>query len=230
MKNNVTAMPKTTLERLAIKLPSLLARSAENKKEWVDINVELCISFAQARAQFKETEEFGQWCEENDLGEDVIDNGSRAAAIAMGKEPMALAKCLEATERTSLRHIYEEEFGRFSGKKAFSNSKKQKLKSKSKFKAKELKSEDDEEDEESDDEESESEGSGESDEVIWYRGVENRAAEAWAGASRKGPDKYRNNGDWSIYKKSIDSKLIQMARDAAEAWTKLADYLEGLKK
>src|SRR4051812_22596306 len=56
---------------------------------------------------------FSRWCEDNGFGADVLDHRTRAAAIAMGREPEALCECLNATDRQSLRYIYENEFSRF---------------------------------------------------------------------------------------------------------------------
>jgi hypothetical protein len=67
----------------------------------------------------------GQWCEDNGLGKDVLNDHDRAAAIAMAEEPEALRECLEATKRRSLQHIHKNDFPQFAHA-----SKKKKLKRK----------------------------------------------------------------------------------------------------
>jgi hypothetical protein len=58
---------------------------------------------------------------------------------------------------------------------------------------------------------------GDSDETVWRRGLTYRATNAI------GEAKHEN---WSQYK--VDRKLVALARQAAEAWTETAKYLEDL--
>lgn len=106
---NVFQLP-TLLERLASEISAHLKRNARNHEEWIEIQVGLCARLAEARGQFPANIEFGQWCEANGFD---ISHQDRAAAIAMGGQPEALRKCLEATERRSLRRIHSSEFNRF---------------------------------------------------------------------------------------------------------------------
>lgn len=109
---NVVQLP-TLLERLALRLTGYLGRDHTNRAEWIEIQEGVCLTLAEAREQFAADVEFGQWCDSSGFGADVINHQTRAAAIAMGQEPEALRKCLEATERRSLQHIYVNDFGRF---------------------------------------------------------------------------------------------------------------------
>lgn len=111
-KATIVQMP-ALLDRLGSKLRALISRSAENKAEFVEINVEFCLTLAQARDQFTANIEFGCWCDAVGLGKDVLNHQTRAAAVAMGRDPAGLRACLEATERRSLETIYSQEFGRF---------------------------------------------------------------------------------------------------------------------
>jgi hypothetical protein len=55
-----------------------------------------------------------------------------------------------------------------------------------------------------------------SEQVVWHRGLIFRAQEAIVGAEFE---------DWSEFK--VDRQLVKVAKQAAEAWKKLATYLEG---
>lgn len=110
--DNIIHLP-SLLERLADELRYTLGRAATNREEWVEIQEGLCLTLAEARGQFAADIEFGQWCANNGFGEDVLNHQTRAAAIAMGQQPDALRKCLEATERRSLEKIYRFDFNGF---------------------------------------------------------------------------------------------------------------------
>lgn len=112
INENVIQLP-TPLERLAAAIRGHFARDAQNREEWIAIQEAICRDLAAARDAFPADIEFGQWCADNGFGEGVVNRDTRAAAIAMGREPEALRKCLEATGRRSLQHIYRAEFERF---------------------------------------------------------------------------------------------------------------------
>jgi len=112
--SNVVPMP-TPLDRLAARIKSGLARAKAGRQEWIEGQIDLCTALAEARDQFPHNTAFGKWCEANGVGKDIIDHQNRAAAIAMGRDPVALRKCLEATERTALRYIYSNEFSSYVG-------------------------------------------------------------------------------------------------------------------
>jgi len=112
MVDNIFSLP-TLLERLAGKLKSYLQRDATNRQEWIEIQEGICLTLAEARDQFSANIEFGQWCEDNGFGNDVINAETRAAAITMGRDPQALRACLTATDRRSLETMYRFEFGRY---------------------------------------------------------------------------------------------------------------------
>lgn len=109
---NVVQLP-TVLERLAKRLSEFLKREATNKTEWIEIQEGICCTLAEARAEINADVPFGQWCEDNGFGDDKISHQTRADAIRMGNDPDALRACLQATERRSLRMIYQYDFQRF---------------------------------------------------------------------------------------------------------------------
>ena len=110
--DNVHPLP-TRIDRLVTLIRSDLARQAEGDRAWIDGSYSLCLHLVEMRDQFPGDTEFGRACEAHGLGKDVLNHQTRAAAIAMGREPDALRNCLDATKRHSLEHIYREEFGRF---------------------------------------------------------------------------------------------------------------------
>lgn len=109
---NIVQMP-SVLERLATRINAYLKRDAANRTEWIEIQEGICCALAEAREQFVADIPFGQWCENNGFGKDRISHQDRAAAISMGSDPSALYACLKATERRSIRLIYENDFSRF---------------------------------------------------------------------------------------------------------------------
>jgi len=109
---NVVPLP-TALDRLAGRMKAGWARKGAGRQEMTEGTIEFCASIAEARDQFVFDVEFGQWCDANGFGKTVIDPHSRAAAIHMGRNLIALRKCLEATNLMSLRYIYEREFNKF---------------------------------------------------------------------------------------------------------------------
>jgi len=106
---NVVQLP-TRLERLTLTLKGFLSRDDSNRKDWIEIQEGICLTLAEARNEFQADIEFGEWFDANGFG---LKHQDRAAAIAMGQDPEALRKCLEATQRRSLRLICEKEFSRF---------------------------------------------------------------------------------------------------------------------
>jgi hypothetical protein len=110
--DNVHPLP-TRIDRLVTLIRSDLARQAEGDRAWIDGSYSLCLHLVEMREQFPGDTEFGRACEAHGLGKDVLNHQTRAAAIAMGREPDALRACLDATKRHSLELIYREEFGRF---------------------------------------------------------------------------------------------------------------------
>jgi hypothetical protein len=106
---NVVRLPNE-LDRLAGRLRDYLKRDDSIRAEWIEIQEGICLTLAEARAKFSADIEFGAWCDDNGFG---VDYQTRAAAIAMGREPEALRACLQVTERRSLRTIYKLEFERF---------------------------------------------------------------------------------------------------------------------
>jgi hypothetical protein len=110
--DNVVPLP-TMLDRLAGKLKGFRVQDSKNREDWIAIQEGICLTLAEARDQFSDNIGFGHWLDDNGLGEDVFNHQTRAAAIAMAREPEALRKCLEATERRSLEAIHRYDFERF---------------------------------------------------------------------------------------------------------------------
>jgi hypothetical protein len=106
---NVVPIP-SLLDRLAKKLKGYLTQDAANRLEWIAIQEGICQTLVEARNQFTANIEFSRWLDAN--GFDVVNENTRAAAIAMGREPEALRKCLKETERKSLHTIYKFDFPR----------------------------------------------------------------------------------------------------------------------
>lgn len=79
----------------------------QRESGWVTATLDLCVYLAEARAAFPRDVEFGEWCNTHDFD---LSHQDRAAAIAMGREPDRARGILEATDRRSLRLIYEQEF------------------------------------------------------------------------------------------------------------------------
>jgi hypothetical protein len=80
----------------------------QGREMWVRGTLDLCIYLAEARAKFKGNDRaFGGWLDDNEIKLNAMD---RAAAIAMGENPVTTLAVLEATERKSLQHIHREEF------------------------------------------------------------------------------------------------------------------------
>ncbi len=124
-EENIVQLP-TLLERLAGKLKGCLTKEAANREEWIALQEDKCATLVEIRDQFPANIEFGQWCDTNGFGSDVINHQERAAAIAMGKEPEALHACLTATTRSSLEAIYRFEFDRFTNVRKTTAPRKQK--------------------------------------------------------------------------------------------------------
>jgi len=109
---NVVQMP-TLLDRLWGKLKTCMAQEVTNRNEWITIQETKCATLVEIRDQFIANIAFGQACKDNGFGEDVLGHETRAAAIEMGRDPVALSACLKVTTRNSLLTIYREEFSRF---------------------------------------------------------------------------------------------------------------------
>jgi len=110
-KENVVQMP-TLLDRLWGKLKTCLTQEATNRGEWIAIQETKCATLVEIRDQFAADIAFGQACKDNGF-DTLLNHQDRAAAIAMGRDPKALSACLKATTRSSLQHIFREEFSRF---------------------------------------------------------------------------------------------------------------------
>jgi hypothetical protein len=89
----------------------LLPLDRRDRRKWIEDAFNLCVHLAEVR-QHTTQMGFVKWCRENGFGEDVINRGTRLAAVTMGREPEALRACLEATARRSLEAIHQVEWKR----------------------------------------------------------------------------------------------------------------------
>lgn len=110
--DNVHPLP-TRIDRLVRAIQNDLERQATGDRDWIEASYDLCLHLVELRDQFTADVEFGRACEANGFGGSVLNHQTRAAAIAMGREPEALRACLEATKRRSLHVIHSQEFSRF---------------------------------------------------------------------------------------------------------------------
>jgi hypothetical protein len=106
MEDNVVPMP-SKLDRLAIRISDDLNKLKANDGEWVTLTLDVCAALVEARNEFKDHKGFGHWCDTSGI---KLNGNDRAAAIAMGRDPVRLKTVLEKTESRSLRLIYENEF------------------------------------------------------------------------------------------------------------------------
>lgn len=98
------------LPQLAERTQQTLARKHQNRAEWVEIMLDLCRYLTEAKSRFPDTTAFGVWLRQNDLSEDRLGQNDRLAAISMGRDLEKARGVLESTCRTSLQHIYREEW------------------------------------------------------------------------------------------------------------------------
>lgn len=113
MNENVVQMP-SKLDRLADKFRGLLDKETTNHEEWIELQMDICLTLAEMRRELPANIKFGQWCEANGFGESRLDHVTRARAIEMAREPDALRQCLNETGLKSLRRIYLQDWPRFS--------------------------------------------------------------------------------------------------------------------
>ena len=106
--NELTANPM--LDTLAHQIKDDLDRREHVREAWVSATLDLCKHLAEAREQFKADKAFHVWLSDNSLDESVLSKDERASAILMGEDLKTAGKVLAATERRSLRLIYQKEF------------------------------------------------------------------------------------------------------------------------
>lgn len=103
------ANSNTALVALATKIEADFRGRDSGRAEWVRCTHSLCVHLAEARDLFAADIEFGKWWDASRFA-DKLNKDERAAAIQMGRDPEQLLALLEATERTSLQHIFTQEF------------------------------------------------------------------------------------------------------------------------
>jgi hypothetical protein len=100
--------PNNYLTSLAADINAALTRDETNHDEWIAIKLDLCRLFADARSRFKDNVSFGKW-RLKEIGSAVNDKDCTAYA-AMGAD-LARAKIVfDKTTRSSIQHIYANEF------------------------------------------------------------------------------------------------------------------------
>ena len=110
--NNILQMP-TTLDRCAAQIRAALDRQDKSREAWIASSIDLCVGLASARDEFPDDQGFGRWCGANGFGENVLNHQTRAAAVAMGRDPQGLRAALAMTKRSSLEMIHRTEFTQF---------------------------------------------------------------------------------------------------------------------
>jgi hypothetical protein len=96
------------LTALAADINAALTREETNRADWVEIKLDLCRLFAEARNTFKDDIGFGKWFAK-EIG-NTINEQDRAAYVAMGADLARTRTVLEKTTRSSIQHIYKNEF------------------------------------------------------------------------------------------------------------------------
>jgi hypothetical protein len=96
------------LTALAADINSALTREETNRDEWVTIKLDLCRTFAEARAQFSSNNDFGDWLLKN-VGNTVSEK-DRQAYINMGADLEQAETVLRGTRSSSIQLIHKNEF------------------------------------------------------------------------------------------------------------------------
>jgi len=109
MPDNVAEL-HSNLELLARGIKRALERCANGRAEWIEGTVDAAIKLAAARTRFTAHRAFGQWCEENGIGNQVLKKNDRAALLEMAARPDELRAMLEASARNSIRTFHTEEW------------------------------------------------------------------------------------------------------------------------
>ena len=97
------------LDALADQVRDGLARMHRAEDDWAEAAIDTCRALAAAKERYPQLQAFGQWCEANGFGPDVLNHQDRAAAITMGLRLPEAEPVLRATDRRSLRLVCEKE-------------------------------------------------------------------------------------------------------------------------
>ena len=106
MTDNIINMP-TPMNVLADKIRSAFHRIERSRFEWIEGTLELAVLLAEARARFTSNAQFSHWIVEAEL--EGINYSDRAALIKMATNLQLTRTVLEETQRSSWRHIWEQE-------------------------------------------------------------------------------------------------------------------------
>ena len=91
-----------------------LMNAAAGRLKWAQHNVSLGVQLREARTILTANKHFGEWCADNDFGEDRLNKNERAALIAMAAQPAEMQQVLlEAIDSWSIeltRKKYEARF------------------------------------------------------------------------------------------------------------------------
>jgi hypothetical protein len=94
-----------TLDELATHAHMALKRCKQAREEWIEGTLELAAVLGKARAQFRDNVDFGNWIENNGLGE--INKNDRAALIAMSSDLELARRVLEHHNSRSWQLVRE---------------------------------------------------------------------------------------------------------------------------
>jgi hypothetical protein len=104
--NNIVPMP-TSLNMLADRIRSAIARVEQSQIEWIEATLDLAVTLKEARDRFQSNQQFSIWLAENEI--DLLGHQDRAALINMAGNATLTRLVLQETQRRSWRLIWEEE-------------------------------------------------------------------------------------------------------------------------
>jgi hypothetical protein len=107
--DNIVKLPDL-LERQAKRITIAITKETKLREEWIDNKLELADALATAKEQFPSLIRFGEWCNSNGFGEDILNKNDRAALVAFGEDLSRARLVLEKTTRGSIQHIHANEF------------------------------------------------------------------------------------------------------------------------
>jgi hypothetical protein len=108
MTTNVISMPEP-LEKIGKRIDDAYEQTQHGRLQWIEGTLKLAFALAEGRNRFPSNKAFGSWLGEND--HDHIGHQDRAALISMVSDDAIKTTriVLTETQRTSWRHIWEEE-------------------------------------------------------------------------------------------------------------------------
>jgi hypothetical protein len=86
------------------------ANLATAREDRMEAALKVSIALYGARQKLKDDYEFGCWCNENNLGDNIVKKDDRAAFVQFGSNPTRTREVFARTERQSWREIYRLEW------------------------------------------------------------------------------------------------------------------------